>query len=403
MIIDKTKSLQNTSNQFFQTFFYEDITVERVLSYIERTTRIYPSQLSKFSIENYFKFFSTLKQITPESLKKTAFPIYQEAKIKFIKQNLNKESGTNYFGTFFNFGLLFSNEKQSFIKYILIELIKNKTIFSQDKLFYEKLSENNFVDMLIEIIQENYSDFIFSKYNSKTSSFSAYKQLNLKDKIKEFFFEKHSEFFITYKQELLSCKNNNDYLDFKKKYVSLNSVFSLSELDAFICYKTHLFEECFSDFQCFSNSRDYPYFYDDETFYNFIECLNNYYCLFKFNKKIDLYLFTKSYNTKYSEILAKNMIKKMKCSDIISLFCNDFELLKDYIDSDFLMNIDFEINNNLYIEDIPVDVWCFLYSKNKLFTNRLLNTTKSKEGDAFFDYIDKIHAAFYTIDNLENF
>ena len=79
------------------------------------------------------------------------------------------------------------------------------------------------------------------------------------------------------------------------------------------------------------------------------------------------------------------------------------DLVKDYISIDFLMNINLNNDYNLKIEDIPLDIWCFLYSTNKSFTKRLLNNTKSKEGDAFFDYIEKIQAAFNTIDNLENF
>lgn len=403
MIINKCTNKHYTNNNFFYYFFDGEITIEKVFSYIDKTNKFHPSDLSEYSIENYFKFFSTLKQITPEHLKESAFPIYQQAKIEFINQALKKDGSIKYFESFFNYSLLFSNEKKTFIKSILVEMIKNRTIFSHTKSFYETLANKNFVNDLFELIKNNYNDFVFSKYNMNTTSFSSYQSLNLKDKIEGIFFEKQSEFFIQYKNELLSCQNSIDYTNFKNKYSALNNLFSLSELDAFICYKTPLFEQCFDLFKTIYNSRKYPYFYDHETFYNFIECLNKYYCLFDSKNFISLYIFTKSYNIEYADVLIKNIIKKIQGIDIISLLIQDFDLVKDYISSDFLMNINLSNDYNLHMEDIPLDIWCFLYSTNKLFTKRLLNNTKSKEGDAFFDYIEKIQAAFNTIDNLENF
>ena len=367
MIINKCTNQHYTSNKFFQDFFVGEITIEKVFAYIDKTNKIHPSELARYSIENYFKFFATLKQITPEHLKQSAFPIYQQAKMAFINKALKKDESIKYFESFFNHSLLFSNEKKTFIKYILVEMIKNRTILNQTKSFYENLVNKNLVDDLVELIKNNYNDFIFSKYNINARSFSSYQSLNLNDKIEGFFFEKQSEFFIKYKNELLSCQNSIDYTHFKTKYF-LNNLFSLSELDAFICYKTPLFEECFDLFPTICNSRKYPYFYDDKTFYNFIECLNKHYCLFDGKNFINLYIFTKSYNTEYADILMKNIIKKVQGIDIISLLIQDFDLVKDYISIDFLMNINLNNDYNLKIEDIPLDIWCFLYSTNKSFT-----------------------------------
>ena len=83
MIINKCTNQHYTSNKFFQDFFVGEITIEKVFVYIDKTNKVHPSELARYSIENYFKFFATLKQITPEHLKQSAFPIYQQAKMAF--------------------------------------------------------------------------------------------------------------------------------------------------------------------------------------------------------------------------------------------------------------------------------------------------------------------------------
>lgn len=388
------------SNQcFFNDFFFEkEITVEHVLSYMNLTYTIFSNYLQEQNIHTYQLFFEKLKNKTPEHLKESLFPLYEQAKTEFIIQSLN---GSPHSDVFFNLSLFFSSENRDFIESILVKMIKNHTLFSyhmcQLLLFIDKY---NFNDVLFTSIKNNYLDFIFCKFNYYDEESLA----NFVSKIKHIFLEQNTKFFLIYKEELLNCKDGNEYCTFKQKYSKVNKLFSLSELDPFICYNTPLFNILFHLFEIFRDTRTFPYFYDYTTFNNFIQCLNNYYCLFCVDNYLKLYYFTKNNNPEYLDSLISSIIYKMKDIDAFYLIQKELEIVKPYINKSFLLNLNIENDYKTIVESVPVHIWSFLYSIDKLYTNRLLFKMNTSQDDSnFFDHLENIREAFNAVDNLENF
>lgn len=391
-------SFFDSNQDFFYDFFEKKITVEHILYYLNlNLILINPDSsnyLEKHTIKNYTIFFETLKHRTPEHLKESLYPIYEQAKVDFIIQALN---GKPNIDSFFNLSLFFSSETRDFIESIFVKMIKNHTLFSNNMsqllLFIDKY---NFNDVLFNSIKNNYIDFIFCEFKEHLSEFVS--------KIKHNFLEQNTKFFLIYKEELLNCKNENEYYTFKQKYSKVNKLFSLSELDPFICYNTPLFNNLFHLFEIFRNTRTFPYFYDDTTFNNFIQCLNNYYCLFCVDNYLKLYYFTKNNNPEYLDVLVSSIIYKMKDIEAFYLIQTEFEIVKPYINKSFLLNLNIEDDSKLTIECVPVHVWSFLYSIDKLYTNRLLFKMNTSQNDStFFDHLENIREAFNVVDNLENF
>lgn len=384
---------------FFNDFFFEkEITVEHVLSYMNLTYTISSNYLQEQDIHTYQLFLEKLKNKTPKHLKESLFPLYEQAKTEFIIQSLN---GSPHSDVFFNLSLFFSNENRDFIESIFVKMIKNHTLFSNNMsqllLFIDKY---NFNDVLFTSIKDNYLDFIFCKFNNYDGESLA----NFVSKIKHIFFEQNTKFFLIYKEELLNCKDGNEYCKFKQKYSKVNKLFSLSELDPFICYNTPLFNILFHLFEIFRDTRTFPYFYDETTFNNFIQCLNNYYCLFYVDNYLRLYYFTKNNNPEYLDSLVSSIIYKMKDIEAFYLIQTEFEVVKPYINKSFLLNLNIENDFKATVESVPVHIWSFLYSIDKLYTNRLLFKMNTSQDDSnFFDHLENIREAFNAVDNLENF
>lgn len=386
-------SFFDSNQDFFHDFFEKKITVAHIINYMNSTNGLFFHYLEKHSISTYILFFETLKNKTPEHLKESVYPLYEQAKVEFITQSLNSSVRDG----FFNLSLFFSNESIDFIELILVKMIKEHTLLSNN--MHELLlfiDQYNFNDVLFTSIKNNYIDFIFCEFKEHLSEFVS--------KIKHNFLEQNTKFFLIYKEELLNCKNENEYYTFKQKYSKVNKLFSLSELDPFICYNTPLFNNLFHLFEIFRNTRTFPYFYDDTTFNNFIQCLNNYYCLFQVDNYLKLYYFTKNNNPEYLDSLISSIIYKMKDIEAFYLIQTEFEIVKPYINKSFLLNLNIEDDSKLTIECVPVHVWSFLYSIDKLYTNRLLFKMNTSQNDStFFDHLENIREAFNVVDNLENF
>lgn len=381
----------------FNGIFKNDTSIEDILSCIERCNKEYPSFLQKNNIHNYIQFFSILKELTPSHLKESLFPIYAQAKEEYIFKAHYKQIKT--YETFFNFSLLCANEKKSVIKNFILRKMKNASLLSNKELLVE-IFKHKLENILFEIMENNFDLLIFCHHNAQNYE----SKYIVNDKIQEIF-EKHKHtFYQQYKTELLECKNELDYLNFRKKYSLVNKSFSLEYLDPFICYNTPLFNELFHCFEIFTGKNLNLHFYENYVFDNFITCFTKYNCLFSIQSFLEFYYSLKNIYPEHIHKFIPLIATKLKGVDFLYFLIDDFDTISKIIDSDVLMNLEFNKINSIGISEIPIHVWSFLYSKNKLFAKRLLLKICNHDSDNnFFETIDAIQEAFSVIDNLENF
>lgn len=343
---------------------------------------------------NYVTFFNTLISRIPKEDEKEFYSTRKriiEIKTDFILNQFQDNSDKE----FFDYNMFFSNEKNTYIKFIFSNLIKKHALFSSSdgNFLFHQIKDFKCLDLLIQSIKENFFDFTCCRHLRNED----FQQLLNDNTIEE-----QKSFYYDYKQKLLSCNSLEDYLVFKDEHYKVNINYSLSYIEPFILLNHKLFDDFFPYFSKINiSAKSFVFFDDQETFDNFIFCLKNYKILFinydtDFNK---IYYKLDNYNNLYSEYFLTEFIQCFNFIQLTNFIEKHHQLMDKLITKSILYNI--SVSDSIDLKSIPLSTWNFFYIKNKPFTRRVLERVEISEEELL--YKNTLLESFTLIDNLSDF
>lgn len=371
-------------NSFFNGSTINEEAINSFLSTPLRRSRSY----------NYITFFNTLISNIPKEDEKQFYSTRKriiEIKTDFILNQFISNSDKE----FFDYNIFFSNEKNTYIKFIFSTLIKKHTLFSSTdgNFLFNQIKDFKCLDLFIQSIKENFLDFTCCKY---------LRNEDLQQLLKDNTIEEEKKFYYDYKQKLLSCNSLEDYLAVKDEHSKVSINYSLSYIEPFIFLNHKLFDDCFPYFSKINiSAKSFVFFDDQETFDNFIFCLKNYKILFinfdtDFNK---IYYKLDNYNNSYSEYFLTEFIQCFNFIQLTNFIEKHHQLMDKLITKSILYNI--SVSDSIDLKSIPLSTWNFFYIKNKPFTRRILERVEIREEELL--YKNTLLESFSLIDNLSDF